>query len=115
MYIDTDKMRLRAALDTAVQRSFARYLGQTERAREDFKRADEELWRKYYPWYVAAVTTDAKAIQMAAYKRELQPWAAAYDQSITYAEHSRSRDKAQIDEALAHPQLEEKIRLLARI
>ena len=58
---------------------------------------------------------DARAPIMAAYKREIYPWAEAYDRAVKIAEQFRNREKAAIDAALAHSDFEEKIRQLGRI
>lgn len=115
MYDELDSMRVRAALDTAVQNSSARYFRLTQRARQDFQQADEACWAKYYPWYRGASTHEGRANIMSAYKRELMPLAAAYKRAVEQAEHGRRTDKTQIEFALQVPELEEKIRLLRRI
>ena len=115
MYVDVDEMRVRAALDSAVQNSTARYFRQTERARQDFQRADEATWAKYYPWYRGATTYEGRVDIMSAYKREVMPYAAAYKRAVEQAEIGRKTDKTQIEFALQVPEIEEKIRLLRRI
>ena len=113
MLIDIDNMRLRAALDRAVQNSFARYLRATELAREEFEKADQAIWNRYDHWYSTAANTAARASVIAAYKDELYPWAAVYSRAVESADISRKRDKAKIDALLQEPDLETKIRLLA--
>lgn len=111
-----DRLRVRAALDTAVQNSFARYFRMTERAREDFKRADEQIWRKYYPWYRTARDGEARAQVLASYERELSPWAQSYENAMATAELTRKREKQAIEAALqTTTDSEEQIRQLSII
>lgn len=115
MQVDIDEMRLRAALDRAISRSFSRYLRATEKAREDFMQADETAWSRFYPWIRSAGSKQAEQSALAGYRNEVRPYADIYKRSLDSAESARYSDKRAIESALSGSHLEEKIRLLNRI
>lgn len=115
MQANIDEMRLRAALDRAVQRSYSRYLKLTERQREQFSQADELAWKSYYPWIRAAASQSAREQAFAGYRHRVQAHGDAYKNCLAIAESARLADKAKIEETLKNPDLEAKIRLLNQI
>lgn len=112
---DLDEMRVRVALDRAVQRSITRYFNLTEEARESFRLADERIWAAHVPWIQSAREMHRREAQIAAYRRELQPWGDRLARTLYIAECARTGDKAKIESALNAPSVEDKIRLLSQV